>query len=134
MSRAVPFVLKPWQCFVVGSLFGWVNEAGFRRFRRGYVEIGKGNGKSPMAAGIGHYMLTAQKKLRAEVYSAATDKDQASILFRDAVEMWQRSPNLKKRLTPSGVEPDASGHIELLQADFIGEERQVRYPTVLRVD
>ena len=60
---------------------------------------------SPMAAGIGHYMLTAQKKLRAEVYSAATDKDQASILFRDAVEMYQRSPNLKKRLHPSGQNP-----------------------------
>lgn len=105
MSRAVPFILQPWQCFVVGSLFGWVNEAGFRRFRRAYVEIGKGNGKSPMAAGIGHYMLTAMKKLRAEVYSAATDKDQASILFRDAVEMWQRSPNLKKRLHPSGQNP-----------------------------
>lgn len=104
-SRAVPFILRPWQAFIVGSLYGWVNEAGFRRFRRAYVEIGKGNGKSPMAAGIGHYMLVAQKKLRAEVYSAATDKDQASILFRDAVEMWQRSSNLKKRLNPSGQNP-----------------------------
>ena len=104
-SRSVPFILRPWQCFVVGSLFGWVNEAGFRRFRRAYIEVGKGAGKSPMAAGIGHYMLTAMGKLRAEVYSAATDKDQASILFRDAVEMYQRSPNLKKRLHPSGQNP-----------------------------
>jgi phage terminase large subunit-like protein len=60
---------------------------------------------SPLAAGIGHYMLTAMGKLRAEVYSAATDKDQASILFRDAVAMWERSPNLRKRLHPSGVNP-----------------------------
>lgn len=60
---------------------------------------------SPIAAGIGHYMLTATKKLRAEVYSAATDKDQAAILFRDAVEMWRRSPALRARLVPSGQNP-----------------------------
>lgn len=60
---------------------------------------------SPLAAGIGHYMLTAQGKIRAEVYSAATDKDQASILFRDAVEMYRRSPNLASRLITSGHNP-----------------------------
>lgn len=60
---------------------------------------------SPLAAGIGHYMMTATHKLRAEVYSAATDKDQAAILFRDAVEMWRRSPALYQRLVPSGQNP-----------------------------
>lgn len=104
-SVARPFKLQPWQCFVIGCLFGWKRSDGLRRFRRAYVEIGKGNGKSPMAAGIGHYMLGALKKLRAEVYSAATDKDQAAILFRDAVAMWERSSALKGRLTPSGVNP-----------------------------
>ena len=104
-SEAVPFVLEPWQCFIIGSLFGWKRDNSLRRFRRAYVEIGKGNGKSPMAAGIGHYMLTAMGKLRAEVYSAATDKDQAAILFRDAVEMWKRSKNLFSRLTASGQNP-----------------------------
>ncbi len=105
VSEAIPFTLEPSQAFIVGSLFGWKNADGNRRFRRAYVEIGKGNGKSPLAAGIGHYMLAATKKLRAEVYSAATDKDQAAILFRDAVEMWRRSPALFKRLTPSGQNP-----------------------------
>jgi len=104
-SSAVPFLLEPWQAFIVGSLFGWKKSDGLRRFRRAYVEIGKGNGKSPMAAGIGHYMLTATGKLRAEIYSAATDKDQAAILFRDAVEMWKRSPHLARRLVPSGINP-----------------------------
>lgn len=104
-SRAVPFVLQPWQAFIVGSLFGWRTKDGFRRFRRAYVEIGKGNGKSPIAAGIGHYMLTATGKIRAEIYSAATDKDQAAILFRDAVSMWDRSKNLKRRLIASGINP-----------------------------
>ena len=67
-SLAVPFVLQPWQAFIVGSLFGWRNAAGLRRFRRAFVEVAKGNGKSPLAAGIGHYMLLGLKKLRAEVY------------------------------------------------------------------
>lgn len=105
ISEAVPFELEPSQVFIVGSLFGWKNRNGHRRFRRAYVEIGKGNGKSPLAAGIGHYMLTATRKLRAEVYSAATDKDQAAILFRDAVEMWRRSPALYERLVSSGQNP-----------------------------
>lgn len=101
-SKAIPFILQPWQCFIIGSIFGWKNSKGLRRFRRAYIEIGKGNGKSPMAAGIGHYMLTATGKLRAEVYSAATDRDQAAILFRDAVAMWERSPELAQRLIPFG--------------------------------
>lgn len=105
VSEAVPFDLDPSQCFIVGSLFGWKLANGLRRFRRAYIEIGKGNGKSPLAAGIGHYMLVADGKLRPEIYSAATDKDQAAICFRDAVEMWRRSPALRKRLLPSGRNP-----------------------------
>lgn len=104
-SRAVPFKLEPWQKFIIGSLFGWKTSEGLRRFRRAYCEVGKGNGKSPMAAGIGHYMLCATGKLRAEVYSAATDKDQAAVLFRDAVSMWDRSPGLKGKLVASGINP-----------------------------
>jgi phage terminase large subunit-like protein len=105
VSEAIPFIPHESQEFILGSIFGWRNKLGHRRFRRAYVEIGKGNGKSPLAAGIGHYMLTATKKLRGEVYSAATDKDQAAILFRDAVEMWRRSPHLYSRLVPSGQNP-----------------------------
>jgi len=97
-----PFILEPWQCFVVGSLFGWKRPGGRRRFRTAYVETGKGSGKSPLAAGIGHYMLTADGESRPEVYAAATKKDQAMVLFRDAVAMFQQSPALKRRLTPSG--------------------------------
>jgi hypothetical protein len=46
-----PFKLDPFQQFIVGSLFGWKSADGFRRFRNAYVEIGKGNGKSPLAGG-----------------------------------------------------------------------------------
>lgn len=107
-SFPIPFVLSDWQAFIVGSLFGWKNAQGFRRFRRAYVEIAKGNGKSPLAAGIGHYMLLACKKRMAEVYSAATDKDQAEILFRDAVSMYRRSRGLRAHLEQAGERPVTS--------------------------
>ena len=97
-----PFILQPWQKFIVGSLFGWKGADGLRRFRNAYVEIGKGNGKSPLAAGIGIYMLTADGEASAECYSAAVTKDQAGILFRDAARMVEVSPALKSRIAASG--------------------------------
>ena len=97
-----PFELLPWQCFVVGSLFGWKGADGSRRYRVAYIEAGKGCGKSPLVAGIGLYGLTADGEARAEVYAAASKKDQAMILFRDAVAMVKQSPALSARTVLSG--------------------------------
>jgi len=102
-ERPQPFVAQPWQAFVLGSLFGWVHaDTGFRRFRVAFVETGKGSGKSPLAAGIGLYMLMADGETRAEVYSAAVDKEQAGILFRDAVSMSKLAPAIDSRVARSG--------------------------------
>jgi phage terminase large subunit-like protein len=101
--EGLPFVLLDWQQFIVGSLFGWKTADGYRRFRVAYVETAKGSGKSPLAAGVGMIGLTADGEARAEIYAAATKKDQAMVLFRDAVAMFQQSPELRKRLKPSGV-------------------------------
>lgn len=101
--EGLPFKLLPWQKFIVGSLFGWMGADGFRRFRSAYVETAKGSGKSPLAAGIGMTGLVADGESRAEVYSAATKKDQAMILFRDAVAMVDHSPELTARLQKSGT-------------------------------
>lgn len=98
-----PFELLAWQKFIVGSIFGWKTSDGYRRFRVVYVETGKGSGKSPLAAGVGLKGLTADGEARAEVYAAATKKDQAMILFRDAVAMVEQSPELSKRLQKSGT-------------------------------
>ncbi|CAI2407634.1 Phage terminase-like protein, large subunit [Serratia liquefaciens] len=97
-----PFIPLAWQCFVIGSIFGWKNSDGYRRFRMVYVESGKGSGKSPLAGGVGLYCLVADKEPRAEVYAAATKKDQAMILFRDAVAMVDQSPALSQRIDKSG--------------------------------
>lgn len=98
-----PFNLVPWQSFIIGSLFGWMSPEHYRRFRVAFLEIGKGSGKSPLAAGVGLYMLTADKEERAEVYAAAVDKEQAKVLFRDATAMRDQSPDLAKRLVVSGA-------------------------------
>ena len=99
------FTLHPSQKFIVGSLFGWKKADGFRRFRRAYIEQGKGNGKTPLAAGIGMYCLVADSEPGAEVYAAASMKSQAMYIFRAAVAMWRQSPALSRRLTPSGGNP-----------------------------
>lgn len=100
--EAKPFLLAPWQAFVVGSLFGWYTDGGYRRFRKVYIETGKGSGKSPLVAGIGLYGLVSDGEHRAEIYAAATKKEQAQILFRDAVAMVNLSPALSGRLVQSG--------------------------------
>lgn len=101
-----PFLLHPSQAFIVGSLFGWQRQSQdhgwIRRFRRAYIEIGKGNGKSPIAGGIALYGLAADGEASAEIYAAGATKDQAGILFRDAVKMVHQSPALSKRLKASG--------------------------------
>lgn len=102
-----PYELLDWQAFIVGSVFGWVDADGMRRFRMAYIETAKGSGKSPLAAGVGMYGLVADGESRAEVYAAATKKDQAMILFRDAVAMRDLSPDLAGRLVKSGVGENA---------------------------
>lgn len=98
-----PYQLLDWQIFVVGSLFGWVDAAGMRRFRIAYIETAKGSGKSPLVAGIGLYGLVADGENGAEIYAAATKKDQAMVLFRDAVAMVNQSPILEKHVKKSGI-------------------------------
>lgn len=97
-----PFRSQPAQDFIIGSLFGWKRLDGTRRFRRAYIEQGKGNGKSPLAGGIGLYGLTADGEAGAEIYSAGATKEQAGILFRDAVKMVDKSPDLAARIKASG--------------------------------
>jgi phage terminase large subunit-like protein len=100
--EGVPFALLDWQAFIIGSLFGWKKSDGYRRFRQAYVETGKGSGKSPLAAGVGLYGMIADGEDRAEIYAAARKKDQAMILFRDAVAMVDLSPALGAMIKKSG--------------------------------
>lgn len=102
---AKAFILQPWQAFIVGALFGWIwNDSGRRRFRNGYIEIGKGNGKTPLLAAIGLYGLMMDGQKAPEIYAAAADRDQAMIMFRDAVRMVDASPAIAKRIHKTGIQ------------------------------
>lgn len=92
------FELAPWQAFIVWCLFGWRRADGTRRFRLAYIEIARKNGKTTFGAGIALYCLLADREPGAEVYSAATKKDQARIVFNDAKRMVLQSPPLRRRL------------------------------------
>lgn len=93
-----PFLLQPWQSFIVGSLFGWLRADGRRRFRYALVECARAQGKSPMAAGIALYGLMADGEQGAQIFSAATTRDQAKIVFNDGCRMAERSPGVMDRL------------------------------------
>lgn len=102
----VPFHLLDWQVFCTGSLFGWkLKSNNLRRFRKAYIESGKGSGKTPWAAGIGLFMQLADGELSAEVYATAAKREQAMILFGDVVKMVDRSARLRTRLQKSGRNP-----------------------------
>ncbi len=85
--------LEPWQKFIIGSLFGWLRRSDkMRRFKESYVEVPRKNGKTLISAALGLYGMIADSEPGAEVYSAATSRDQAKILWRDAKLMVESAP------------------------------------------
>jgi phage terminase large subunit-like protein len=90
--------LAPWQVFIVGSLFGWKRADGLRRFRLAYIEVARKNGKSTLSAALGLYMLLMDREAGAEVYVAATKRDQAKIVFGEATRMRDKSPEVAKHV------------------------------------
>lgn len=95
-ANAELIVLQPWQIFILCSLFGWLKvRTNTRRFSLAYIEVGRKNAKSVLAAIIGNYMFAADGEFGSEVYSGATKEDQAMEVFRPAMQMLLRSPELK---------------------------------------
>ena len=90
--------LQPWQVFILTTVFGWVDANGFRRFRTAYLELPRKQGKSTLSSGVALYMLAADGEPGAEVYSAATTRDQAKIVFGDAQRMVQRTAAIRDGL------------------------------------
>ncbi len=94
-----PFILIPWQYEdVIRPLFATLRDDGMRRYRFCYVEIPKKNGKSPLSAAIGLYMLCADGEASPEVYIAAADREQAGYVFRYAAQMARENDVLMKNL------------------------------------
>ena len=91
-----PFQLRPWQEIILRDIFGTVTREGLRQYRTGYVEIPRKNGKSELAAAIALYMLFGDGEPGAEIYSAASERNQASLVFNAAAAMVRSSPTLSK--------------------------------------
>lgn len=89
-----PFVLEDWERQLVSQIFGTMNEHGRRAYRTAYVEVPRKNGKTTLAAAILLYMMFCDKEAGAEVYSAASTRDQASIVYGIAIEMIKRNSHL----------------------------------------
>lgn len=92
-----PFILFDWQRELIEKIFGTIDKNGYRIIRKCYVEIPKKNGKSEIAAAIALYLLFADRESGAEIYSAASDRDQAAIVFDVAAQMVRYNPALSKR-------------------------------------
>lgn len=94
-----PFILELWQKALVSAMFGIVDKiTGLRKFHEVVLIVARKNGKSTLAAAIGIYLTIADGELGPEVYSVATKKDQAKIIWLEAKRMIKKSPALNKRL------------------------------------
>jgi phage terminase large subunit-like protein len=89
-----PFALRPWQEEILRPLFGTLKPDGTRRYRSCYIEIPRKNGKTELAAAVALYMLLGDGEQGAEVYSAAVDREQASLVFNVAAQMVRNDAEL----------------------------------------
>lgn len=102
--------LLPWQCFVEGNIYGWVDKGtGLRRFREALVVVGRGNGKSTLMAGNATYLACKDNERGADIYLLANSKEQAGIVFEECKKQIKASPALAPRFRPlrDGVYYDA---------------------------
>lgn len=94
-----PLELADWQLFIVSQLYGWKRKSdNYRRFRTAYIEVPRKSGKSTFCSGLSLYGLIGDSENAAEIYAAATTRDQARIVFGDATQMVKKSPQLLEHL------------------------------------
>lgn len=89
---------EPWQQFIDWNVFGWKRADGTRRFRTQYEEVARKNGKSTRGATTGIYLAFFDGEPGAEVYSAATKRDQSRIVHAEAIRMVQKNRVLRKHI------------------------------------
>jgi phage terminase large subunit-like protein len=107
-----PFILEPWQRSIVREVFGRKRDDGLRQYRKVYIELPRGNGKSTWCSGFALHLLAVDGERSAKVYSAAADKSQAAIVFETAEKMVSASPFLSQHIRAfrnRTMEYDATG-------------------------
>lgn len=99
-KRGELLALQPWQKYIVGSVFGWKRRDGTRRYRCVWIEVARKNGKSTLLYPAGLFALALDGEAGAEVYSVATKRDQAKLVFDLAKRAVTRSPDLAALIQP----------------------------------
>ena len=92
---------------MLATAFGFVDIEGNRQYREVLLIVGKKNGKSLLASGVGLYMLHADGEPGPEIYAVATKRDQAKIIWQEAKRMIRKSPALAKRTRSLVAELDS---------------------------
>lgn len=91
--------LEPWQAFIYTTVFGWVHkETGYRRFKDVYIEVAKKNGKSFFSVPVGLYMLALDGEPGAEVYVAASQREQTKHIYESARAIVNTNQIIKREL------------------------------------
>lgn len=92
-------ILELWQKAQIQAAFGFVDkETRLRKYKKVLVFVARKNGKSTIDSGLSLFMLTKAGEGGAEVYSIATKKEQAKIVWDEAKRMIKKSPVLNKRI------------------------------------
>lgn len=117
--------LEPWQCFILTTIFGWIDSYGDRRFRAVYIEVPRKNAKSTLTAGVGLFMLSADGEMGAECYSLATKREQALAVWTVARFMAKREPRMCKEFgievrARSVLAEDGAAYFQALSSDENG--------------
>lgn len=102
--------LELWEKAILAAAFGFVDADGNREYREVIIIVGKKNGKSLISSAVGLYMFIADGEPGPEVYSVATKKDQAKIIWIEAKRMVLKSPALRTRIKCHVADLDASDY------------------------
>jgi len=120
-AAGTPFILELWQKAIVANLFGWKRKDGTRRYRECLIYVAKKNGKTALLAAIMLYVLCCDNEFGAELYSAASCKEQAALLFSHAIGMVRQETELSSRLTVYGAKGGSQ------QRAIVFEEQMAAY-------
>lgn len=121
-KRGETIRLGGWNCFILMNVFGWINGDGVRRFHYAYIEVPRKNAKSTITGALALVLLARDDEMGAEIYSAATTREQARIVFGIGQQMARKSPSFRR---VCGVEvsahavtqPDTASRFVPLSAD-----------------
>ncbi len=99
VKKGDPIILDDFLQFIIGSVFGWVHkDTGLRRFRKVYEQVARKNSKSTTLSVVGLFMFAADGEGGPQIYTAATQRDQAKIVYDAAEAMVKQSKKLKAKI------------------------------------